>query len=71
MCNLFHEQNRHNNNALFGALFMDFHFSDLQFSENLVPPLMMLVNAGPRIQDVLRPNQKQLYTGNYSRKMTI
>jgi hypothetical protein len=46
-------------------------FSDLQFSENLVPPLMMLVNACPRIQDVSRPNQKQLYTGNYSRKMAI
>jgi hypothetical protein len=42
-----------------------------EFSENLVPPLMMLVNACPRIPEVSRPNQKQLYTGNYSREMAI
>jgi hypothetical protein len=68
MYNLFHEQNRHNNNALFGALFMDFHF--LRFAI-LRKFSATSDDAGPRIQDVLRPNQKQLYTGNYSRKMTI
>jgi hypothetical protein len=47
---------------------MDFHF--LRFAI-LRKFSATSDDAGPRIQDVLRPNQKQLYTGNYSRKMTI